>query len=103
MIPSPNVTDNHQYKNAKALADQGAAVLLEEKDMEPGRLTQEVAAVLSNRETRVRMEQSIASFARADANRLIYDELMRLMAQSGHREWAGEPLTEIPTPDVLPE
>lgn len=103
MIPSPNVTDNHQYKNAKALADQGAAVLLEEKDMEPGRLTQEVAAVLSNRETRVRMEQSIASFARADANRLIYDELMRLMAQSGQREWAGEPLTEIPTPDVLPE
>ena len=103
MIPSPNVTDNHQYKNAKALADQGAAVLLEEKDMEPGRLTKEVAAVLSDRETRVRMEQSIASFARADANRLIYDELMRLMAQSGHREWAGEPLTEIPTPDVLPE
>ena len=103
MIPSPNVTDNHQYKNAKALADQGAAVLLEEKDMEPGRLTREVAAALSDREGRVRMENAIASFARADANRLIYDELMRLMTQSGRPRWAGEPPSEIPAPDVLPE
>ncbi|MBQ8896673.1 MAG: hypothetical protein IJY88_07785, partial [Clostridia bacterium] len=29
MIPSPNVTNNHQYKNAKVLADAEAAVLIE--------------------------------------------------------------------------
>lgn len=32
-IPSPNVTDNHQYKNAKVLKDAGAAELIEEKDL----------------------------------------------------------------------
>ena len=29
-IPSPNVTDDQQYKNAKALADGGAAVIIRE-------------------------------------------------------------------------
>ena len=101
MIPSPNVTDNHQYKNAKALADGGAAVLLEEKDMLSGRLTQEVSALLTDGVARHSMEEAIASFARTDANKLIYDELMRLMAQS--KKQGGEPLSEIPTPDVMPE
>jgi UDP-N-acetylglucosamine--N-acetylmuramyl-(pentapeptide) pyrophosphoryl-undecaprenol N-acetylglucosamine transferase len=32
LIPSPNVTDNHQEKNARALSDKGAAVLVLEKD-----------------------------------------------------------------------
>ena len=101
MIPSPNVTDNHQYKNAKALADGGAAVLLEEKDMLSGRLTQEVSALLTDGVARHSMEEAITSFARTDANKLIYDELMRLMAQS--KKQGGEPLPEIPTPDVMPE
>ena len=102
MIPSPNVVDNHQYKNAKALADRGAAVLLEEKDMEPGRLTREVSALLSDEAGRARMGESISSFAYADANKLIYEELMRLVAQKGMN--AGEKdLPEIPAPDVMPE
>ena len=33
IVPSPYVTNNHQYINAKAMLDNGAAVLLEEKDM----------------------------------------------------------------------
>ncbi len=32
LVPSPNVTANHQEKNARVLADQGAAVLLREQD-----------------------------------------------------------------------
>ena len=31
LVPSPNVAENHQYYNAKSLADKGAAVLLEDK------------------------------------------------------------------------
>ena len=32
LIPSPNVTDNHQYKNAKVLSDAGAAKLIQESE-----------------------------------------------------------------------
>ena len=33
LIPSPNVTENHQYHNACVLRDAGAAVMIEEKDL----------------------------------------------------------------------
>ena len=34
LIPSPNVAENHQYHNAKALADRGAALVITEKDLD---------------------------------------------------------------------
>ncbi|MEK9603116.1 MAG: undecaprenyldiphospho-muramoylpentapeptide beta-N-acetylglucosaminyltransferase [Flavobacteriaceae bacterium] len=34
LIPSPNVAENHQYHNAKALADREAALLIQEKDLD---------------------------------------------------------------------
>lgn len=34
LIPSPNVAENHQYHNAKALVDRGAALLIIEKDLD---------------------------------------------------------------------
>lgn len=33
LIPSPFVPNNHQYKNAKALVDEGAAMMIEEKNL----------------------------------------------------------------------
>ena len=38
LIPSPYVAENHQFYNAKALADRGAAVCIEEKDLTDERL-----------------------------------------------------------------
>lgn len=32
LIPSPNVTDNHQEKNARALENKGGAIVMLEKD-----------------------------------------------------------------------
>jgi len=103
MIPSPYVADNHQYKNAKALADKGAAVLIEEKDLTEGRIVREVAALLNNDEQRRRMGENIATFACADANRQIYEELMRMVAQHKHEGAGNEPLPDIPTPDLMPK
>ena len=42
LIPSPNVTGNHQYYNAKSVADHGGAILLEEKDLTSQKLIAEV-------------------------------------------------------------
>ena len=33
LIPSPNVTNNHPYKNAKHISNSGAAIMIEEKDL----------------------------------------------------------------------
>ena len=42
LIPSPNVAENHQYFNAKVLADREAALLIEEKDLTGETLTEAV-------------------------------------------------------------
>ena len=51
LIPSPNVTDNHQEKNARAIAQRGGAVLLTEKECTAQRLLEEVQGILAD-ETR---------------------------------------------------
>ncbi len=48
LIPSPNVTGNHQFYNAKAVADRGGAVLIEEKDLTSEGLIEEVLKLKNN-------------------------------------------------------
>lgn len=88
-IPSPNVAENHQYKNAKVLSDAGAAALFEEKELTDGAkpLVEEVEKLLSDGGEKLRAERSekIRQFAVSDANKLIYNDLVKL-AQSGRNK-----------------
>ena len=52
LIPSPNVTDNHQEKNARVLADRGGAVLLLEKDCTAQALYDTVKTLLADQKRR---------------------------------------------------
>ena len=82
-IPSPNVAENHQYKNAKVLADAGAAGLFEEKDLVDGAkpLIAEVEKLLSPEgdEIRKNMSEKIRDFAVPESNKLIYNDLCELV------------------------
>ena len=88
-IPSPNVAENHQYKNAKVLSDAGAAALFEEKELTDGAkpLIEEVEKLLSDEGDELRAERSekIRQLAVSDANKLIYNDLVKL-AQSGRNK-----------------
>ena len=78
LVPSPYVAENHQYKNAKALADANAATLVEEKDLEEGKLTVAVCALLSSNARLCEQQKNIASFAREDASHDIWRDIVRL-------------------------
>lgn len=78
-IPSPNVVEDHQFKNAKLLADAKAAEVIAEKDLTPELLEKRANEILGNDEYRSSMETNVAEFTNADANRLIYDEIIRLI------------------------
>lgn len=84
-IPSPNVAENHQYKNAKVLVDAGGALLYEEKELteEAKPLTEKVGALLtkSGDTVRAEMAEKIRSFAMDNVNRRIYEDLCRLVAE----------------------
>lgn len=62
-IPSPNVTDNHQYKNALVLKKAGAAELLEEKDLTSGTLADAVNGLFANTEKAEEYSQKVKHFA----------------------------------------
>ena len=86
LIPSPNVTDNHQYKNAKVLADADAAGLFEEKELTDGAkpLIEKVEALLTEEgeAERRRWSENIKQFAVPDSNKLIYNDLCKLVENS---------------------
>ena len=78
MIPSPNVVDNHQYKNAKVLADANAVVLLEESNLTLDGFRENLDNLITDSKRREQLAQNIVQFANLNANRLIFDEVLKL-------------------------
>ena len=78
IIPSPNVVDNHQYKNAKVLEDANATVLIEEKDLDDKTFADAVNTLVADKSKREELARNIVQFANTDANKMIYDEIIKL-------------------------
>ena len=75
LIPSPNVTGNHQYFNAKAVSDRGGAILIEEKDLHAEHLLGVILRLFGNRGALNAMAENSRSIGRTDGADAIYDEL----------------------------
>lgn len=75
LIPSPNVTGNHQYFNAKSVADKGGAVLIEEKNLTSEGLIQEVMRLRNNPDELMELSRGSRSCAPSDACETIYAEI----------------------------
>ncbi len=78
LVPFPFAADQHQLRNAEALANAGAARLILNRDLNGETLTAAVREIREHPETLERMEERIRPFARPDAARRIADELERL-------------------------
>ncbi len=75
LIPSPNVTGNHQYKNAKLLEQAGACRLLEEKQLTYPQLEGTVRELLTDTAARLHMRSLAHTFYDARTDEKIYNEL----------------------------
>ncbi|MCB0644694.1 MAG: UDP-N-acetylglucosamine--N-acetylmuramyl-(pentapeptide) pyrophosphoryl-undecaprenol N-acetylglucosamine transferase, partial [Phaeodactylibacter sp.] len=77
LIPSPNVAEDHQTKNAKALADRDAAILL--PDPQAGeRIIQEPLDLLQNTARRQELGANIKALAKPDAAEQIAAAVLEL-------------------------
>ncbi len=79
LVPSPNVTANHQEKNARLLADQGAAVMIREADCVDSTLYDEAAILMSQKNRREGMIRTLREMAVPNAAEKIYETLMEIM------------------------
>jgi len=78
LIPLPTATDDHQRKNAEALAVAGAAELLLQRDLTGPVLAERVLALAGDRGRRDRMSAAARTLARPDAARVIVDRALEL-------------------------
>ncbi len=79
LIPSPYVTEDHQYKNARLLADAGAAAVYRENEINGDVLAKAVSEILDNPNMQKRMEESIKRFAMPHSLDMIVEEAEKLL------------------------
>ncbi len=78
LIPSPYVAENHQYHNAMTLKRNGAAEIIEEKDLTGEKLIETVSMLIENKGKLQKMSGCAEKCAISDANERIYQVIMKL-------------------------
>lgn len=80
LIPSPNVTNNHQEKNARMLEKAGAAKVLLEGEFSEDALLGTVTEILSDKERLNLMAEKMSGLGAANANERIVEIVLELAA-----------------------
>ena len=78
LVPSPNVAEDHQTKNALALVGKGAAVLITDEHA-PTRLYDEALRLLADPSRQQQLSQRVHELARPSATSAIVDQLFSLL------------------------
>ena len=79
LVPSPNVAEDHQTKNAQALAARGAAIMIPDSECRE-KLIPAVEKLFSEPSTLESMSRAIREMAMPDSDEKIADEIARLIA-----------------------
>lgn len=80
LVPSPYVTDNHQYKNAKSLLDKDAAVLIEESNLNSDDLVKNIEELLNNKEKINSIRSNLAVLNISNGRELIYEVINEIVS-----------------------
>lgn len=80
LIPSPNVTENHQFHNAMALVNAGAAEIIEESDLSPELLMEKADAMLATPETIEAISECSRKMAITNAGERIYSVIKKVLS-----------------------
>ena len=70
LVPSPNVAENHQYYNAKSLADNGAAIMIEDEYLK-NELVKEVLELIKSENKLKDCRKSAQKLAKPEAAQVI--------------------------------
>jgi UDP-N-acetylglucosamine--N-acetylmuramyl-(pentapeptide) pyrophosphoryl-undecaprenol N-acetylglucosamine transferase len=77
-IPSPNVAEDHQTKNAKAISDINGAILIKESELE-AQFETVFIDLFSNESKQVELSQNIKKLAKPNATKDIVEEIVKLI------------------------
>lgn len=77
LVPSPNVAEDHQTKNALALVDKQAAIYVKDSEAEANLLDVALSTVNDDRKLK-ELSENITKLALADSARIIAQEVIKL-------------------------
>ncbi len=78
LVPSANVTDDHQTKNAQHMSKNGGAILISDKDAKSV-LVNEAIALIQNTEKQKLMKIALEETAKPNATNTIVDEIEKYL------------------------
>ncbi len=78
LVPLPTAADDHQRRNALALVKQGAAYMVEQRELSGDRLATEVVSFAADADRRRQMGAAARRLARPDAAKVIVDRVLQL-------------------------
>jgi len=76
LIPFPHAADDHQTFNAKALEEQGAAVLIKDRDLNGNTLKQAIESLITDQKRLDLMSEKLKGLAKPDAAKTIADHIL---------------------------
>lgn len=79
LIPSPNVTNNHQQPNAESLASAGAAEMILEKDLSGDALLRAVSSIMRDASRREKMAGASRGLGMPNAAAAIYEQMLQIV------------------------
>ncbi len=82
LVPSPNVTNNHQEYNARALSDKGAAITILEKDFNLSSFEDALESLLFSEERLKEMSKKSIAISSVNALEIIYGKLTDIIKNS---------------------
>jgi UDP-N-acetylglucosamine--N-acetylmuramyl-(pentapeptide) pyrophosphoryl-undecaprenol N-acetylglucosamine transferase len=85
LVPSPNVAEDHQTKNAMALTDKNAAILVRDADAKTD-LLKIAFEILDDNQLKQTLSQNIKNFAQTDSAIKIAEEVYKLVAENNNQE-----------------
>ena len=77
-IPSPYVAEDHQTKNAMALVEKDAAIMIADNEIDK-KLFPEAFSLVKNKELSMLMSANIKTLAKPEATKHIVDEIEKIM------------------------
>ena len=78
LIPSPYVTENHQYKNAMSLVSKNAALLIEEKNLSVEKLIKQIDYLMDDKNKYKEIKNNLGKIRVQNSLDRIYDEIVKL-------------------------
>jgi UDP-N-acetylglucosamine--N-acetylmuramyl-(pentapeptide) pyrophosphoryl-undecaprenol N-acetylglucosamine transferase len=78
LVPSPNVSEDHQTKNAMTLVNAGAAIMVTDKEASE-KLIDQAIALIKDKSLQAQLSENIKNLAKPNATEMIVDKIAQLL------------------------